>query len=166
MFQHVVRWTFMITIWKKYKGQLLTTIGYFIGLLLISFVHQDYLDFVKAANEDQQYVATSFMFKWLAYIGITLVYYWVFTRFSKSAESADHAKGSSLGFLKKYARKSTSTSNKGDSPLSAGYASEKQGTPKQAPDFERNDPFENIRNKSKLRSEADILLDQKKSSDK
>jgi hypothetical protein len=152
MFQHVVRWTFFITIWKKYKGQLLTTFAYLIGLLLISMVHKDYLDYVAVANEGKAFVSTSFLIKWVAYILLTGIYFWLFGRFSKPAVKAHE----DLGFLKKFAaKKQNRNQNHKDFSVDAGTAETSQSAP---------DPFANIRKKEKLRSEADLIIEQHKKS--
>lgn len=155
MFQHVVRWTFLITIWKKYKGQLLTTLAYILGLLIISLVHSDYLDYVAVSKQGQEFVSKSFLLKWLAYIIITAVYFWLFKSFSK-VEKEGHE---DLSFLRKFSskRKTKSGSVSGRSEDKVAKSVKSQGT-KSA--NTSNDPFANIRKKEKLRSEADLIVEQ------
>ena len=138
MFQHVVRWTFFITIWKKYKAQLLTTLGYLLALLLVSLIHKDYLDYVATSNDGQDFIATSFILKWIAYITVTASYFYLFSRFSKKAEIGHE----NLSFLRKFQKQT---------PPAASKKTNKAQ--------EAADPFANIRTKAKLRSEADLLMD-------
>lgn len=172
MFQQVVRWTFIITIWKKYKGQLLTTIGYLAGLVLVSFVHQDYLEYLSAAGEGKQNVGLSFALKWLAYIGLTVIFYFVFSQFSSKTQQRSGHKG--LGFLAKF--KSAGKKRSEQSVQSVfGEADGRSSRPETSrPNVTEsgqvnrnddanvdvvNDPFAKIRAKEKLRSEADAMLD-------
>ena len=148
MFQHVVRWTFFITIWKKYKAQLLTTLGYLLALLLVSLIHKDYLDYVATSNDEQDFIATSFILKWIAYITLTASYFYLFSRFSKKAEIGHE----NLSFLRKFQKQSQSSSSKKTNKATNGNGSFDK--PK-----EEGDPFANIRTKAKLRSEADLLMD-------
>lgn len=162
MFQQVVRWTFIVTIWKKYKGQLITIIGYLASLWLISMVHDDYLEYVSAAGEGSQTVGTSFAAKWLAYIVFTIVFYWVFQRISKSGEQGH--KG--LGFLSKFKgfgrgsnKEPEGTGVWNDSKTSAEPKA--SNTASESTTEAHDDPFANIRKKKTLRSEADLIFELK-----
>ena len=157
MFQHVVRWTFFITIWKKYKGQLLTTFAYLLGLLLVSLVHQDYLDYVAVSNEGQGFVSSSFLIKRVTYVSVTGASFWIFSRFSKSAQW----KHEDLGFLKKFSssrKRSAVKKDQEQQPLRDAAATNNadNANPTQP------DPFANIRKKQKLRSEADLIIEKNK----
>ncbi|MUH71925.1 hypothetical protein [Psychrosphaera haliotis] len=148
MFQHIARWTFLITVWKKYKGQLLSTLAYLFALLLVSLVHKDYLDYVATANEGQSFIASSFFIKWIAYLALTGFYIYIFSSFSKTKKQGHQ----NLSFLKKFAKTSNNTSTTFDN---------EELKSKKGPHTKSNneDPFSNIRNKSKLRSEADLIID-------
>lgn len=155
MFQHVVRWTFLLTIWRKYKGQVLTTVAYILGLLIISFIHSDYLDYVAVSKQGQEFVSKSFLLKWLAYIVITAAYFWLFKSFSK-VEQEGHE---DLSFLRKFSSKrktKASRFNSGNDKETGAKANQQE--PKSADPT--NDPFANIRKKEKLRSEADLIVEQ------
>lgn len=173
MFQQVVRWTFIITIWKKYKGQLLTTIGYLASLLLVSFVHQDYLEYLTASGEGRANVGLSFGLKWLAYITLTVCFYLIFTGFSNKTQRNTGHKG--LGFLAKFRNASKNKNGASTQSAFSGYeqgqdqptktgTQSQTGPSAQSDDLDRSrskgsDPFANIRSKEKLRSEADVMLD-------
>ncbi|QTH63980.1 hypothetical protein J1N51_00325 [Psychrosphaera ytuae] len=164
MFQQVVRWTFIITIWKKYKGQLLTIIGYLASLWLVSMVHDDYLEYVSAAGEGNQTVGASFAAKWLAYIVFTVIFYWVFQRVSKSGEVGHQG----LGFLSKFRglgrsnnKEQSGTGVWDDKQKPEASAAQQQSNPEQPKGSPNKDPFANIRNKETLRSEADLIFELK-----
>lgn len=163
MFQQVVRWTFIITIWKKYKGQLLTILGYLGSLAFVSFVHQDYLDYIQASGEGNRLIGVSFGLKWLAYLSLTGLFYVVFHRISKKTVS-DHQ---NLGFLSKFrTTKGTSSPSKGRSDQNNNEKSSVKDDGESASAINQADPFANIRAKKTLRTEAELLLDIEQSSNR
>ena len=135
MFNQMIKWTVIISLWRKYKSHLISSLILLFTLLLINIIHQDYLAYAESAQSDS--VGWSFLVKWALYIFAVGVYLWRIVVINK-------------------ARTFDSTLHK---MMQAQQVPEKEvGEGRQA-DSNKPDPFANIRGKKKLRSEADFLIE-------
>ena len=72
MFKQVFRLTFITFVWKKYKRAIVSTALLFAYLWLVGSIHTDYLDYARL--EDESNIGSSFLIKWSALIGGTVIY--------------------------------------------------------------------------------------------
>ncbi|MFT4630551.1 MAG: hypothetical protein ACI9WC_001906 [Arenicella sp.] len=141
MFKQIFRITFVTLIWKQYKRAIASTLLLFAFLWLVGNVHQDYLVYAAEQN-DEGLVGRSFLYKWLALVSgvlLYLSYHWLRSTSSKSVKEIQPKNG--------YFTKNNSSNGKANS----------------LPDGDQgDDPFAELRNKNKLRSRAEILVDKQK----
>ena len=133
MFNQMIKWTVIISLWRKYKSHLISSLILLFALVLINIIHQDYLAYAESAQSNS--VGWSFLVKWALYIVAVGVYLWRITGINK-------------------ARLFDSTLHK---MMQAQQTPEK--TTDLADETNKSDPFANIRGKKKLRSEADFLME-------
>lgn len=135
MFNQMIKWTVIISLWRKYKSHLISSLILIFTLVLINIIHQDYLAYAESAQSNS--VGWSFLVKWALYIFAVGVFLWRIMVINK-------------------ARSFDSTLHK---MMQVQQAPEKDvGEGRQA-DSNKRDPFANIRGKKKLRSEADFLIE-------
>ncbi len=137
MFNQLVKWTIIIGLWRKYKRHVLASLLLLVGLMLINYIHLDFVEYSVATGAKT--LGLSYAVKWLALACALIIYVWFIKRANQAAKY-----DSRLHNLMK--SKSTSASAKDESS-------------KQVQGEELADPFANIRKKKKLKSEADFLLD-------
>ena len=78
MFKQVFRVAFVALIWKQYKGIIVSTLLLFAYLLLVSMLHEDYLNHLDR-QEQSSSSGLSFVYKWLAYafgIAAYFLFHW------------------------------------------------------------------------------------------
>jgi hypothetical protein len=135
MFNQLLKWTLVISIWRKYKRHIGITIILILALFLTSLVHQDFVNYSLVS--DNSSLGLSYLVKWLVYLVLVSVYWF------------------SVGKINENARK--------DSDLHKKMKASKQRKPKSTildqEDSSSQDPFANIRGKKNLRSKADIALE-------
>lgn len=135
MFNQLLKWTLVISIWRKYKKHIGITIILILALFLTSLVHQDFVNYSLVSNNNS--LGLSYLVKWLVYVALVSVYWF------------------SVGKINRNASK--------DSDLHKKMKASKQRTAKSAPAESKGedtpDPFASIRGKKTLRSKADIALE-------
>lgn len=141
MFKQIFRITFVTLFWKQYKSVIVSTALLFAFLWLVGNVHQDYLVYAAEQN-DEGLVGRSFLYKWLALVSGVLLYlgyHWLRSTSSKTVKEVQPKNG--------YFTKGNSSNGKNHL----------------LPDNDQgDDPFAELRNKDKLRSRAEILVDKQK----
>lgn len=135
MFNQMIKWTVIISLWRKYKSHLISSLILLFTLVLINIIQQDYLAYAESAQSNS--VGWSFLVKWALYIIAVGVYLWRITVINK-------------------ARSFDSTLHK---MMQAQQVPEKEVGEGTQADSNKPDPFANIRGKKKLRSEADFLIE-------
>lgn len=139
MIKNLVHLTLLTVIWKKYRSMILSTLVLFGYFFLVSMLHEDYLNYTEL-NQEQQYLGLSFIVKWLAFLLGLLVYL-----------------SFNFGFLwRKQEKKDGKPINTPRSKPHQGH--EQKDSPATA---SKSDPFADIRNRDKLRSRADFLIEEK-----
>ena len=132
MFKQIFRLAFVTVIWKQYKGIIVSTLVLFIYLWLVGSVHADYMSYAEAQS-DEALVGRSFLYKWAALIsGVVIYIAYNFFRGSRPETK----------------NKTTSQSKTNAKLIIAG-------------ENNSDDPFAEIRQKEKLRTRAEILVDKK-----
>jgi len=135
MFKQLFRLTVVTYVWKRYKAIIVSTVILFVFFWLVSQLHQDYLSYGDL-NKDTQHIGLSFVIKWVAFMVGFIVYVlfnsWQGKRASRSKDLPQ------------------------DSVNTAQLTSD---TPDQ--EVNLNDPFYEIRQKDKLRSKADMIIEKK-----
>ena len=134
MFRFLAKSAVATYIWKRYRRPIVATLLLFVGYFFIGMLHGDYVEYATGAD-DRRHLWLSYLIKWCALIGITLLYYLVLSRFLSS------------GIEKLPPAKKKRTDEPAPSTTTA------DGTP---------DPFSVIRHKEKLQSRADIAIKQPK----
>jgi len=139
VFKQVFRLAFVTFIWKQYKAWIVSTVILLACLFIIGRIHADLLQ-VWELNKDTSHTSVSLLYKWSAYIACISIYccYHIFRRKTPPPKE-----------LKKVAKEEQKKLKKELADLS--------------PD---EDPFNEIRQRNKLRSRSDFLLDKKKASSK
>jgi len=136
MLNQMVKWTVIITMWRKYKRHVVATLVLLIVLFLINLLHQDFISF----NQQQQteYLALSYGVKWLSFIISLAVYFVVLSKINKAAkfDSTIHQMMSKKSVHSSQAEPTENKTNQTNS-----------------------DPFANLRQKKKLRSKADMVIE-------
>lgn len=135
MFRFLAKSALATVVWKRYRRPIGSTIALLISYFFIAMVHSDYVAWATTTAE-HGHLWASFIVKWVALIGVSALYYWFNTRNLAPANNAPET-----GPDKK------SKSRRKPAP--------------ETPDFSAGpDPFADIRNKDKLRSRADIAMEQ------
>ncbi|BFM22304.1 hypothetical protein [Gilvimarinus japonicus] len=136
MFRFLAKSALATVIWKRYRRPIVSTLALFISYFFIAMVHSDYVSWATTTAQHDNLWA-SFVVKWLALIGITLLYYWFNTRsLAKINNETD-------------AERHTKPHNK-----------QSRRTAHPPPEAAGPDPFADIRSKDKLRSRADVAMEQ------
>lgn len=141
MFKQIFRITFVTLVWKQYKSAITSTLLLFAFLWLVGNVHQDYLVYATEQN-NEGLVGRSFLYKWIALVSgvlFYLSYHWLRSTGSKTVKEVQSKNG--------YFTNGNSSTGKTNS-----FPDNDQG----------DDPFTELRNKGKLRSRAEILVDKQK----
>lgn len=132
MFKQIFRLAFVTVIWKQYKGIIVSTLILFTYLWLVGSVHADYMSYAEIQSNDAL-VGRSFLYKWAALIIGVIIY--IIYNFVRGSSSKDEEK--------------SATQKKTPSKLIISG------------ELDADDPFAEIRNKEKLRTRAEILVDKK-----
>jgi len=144
MFNQLLKWTLLISIWRKYKQYIGITVIFLLALVLTSFIHQDYVNYSLVS--DNENLGLSYVVKWLVYLALVTAYW-----FAVGKIKAMRGKDSDLHRKMKVADHKTTKK-----------ALENQSeTGDEQPDL-----FANIRQKKSLRSKADIEIEKAASADK
>lgn len=138
MFNQLVKWTIIVGMWRKYKRHLVATCVLLLSLLLINYIHLDYLEFAVATGSTN--LGFSYLIKWSGFILAIVIYILYLKRVNTSSKYDSR--------LHKMMKARSVVTKKEDKK--ANSISDEVGN---------RDPFANIRAKKKLRSEADFLID-------
>lgn len=138
MISQLLRWSLLITIWKKYRRHVTGALGLIIFWLLVSVLHQDYVEYSQLSQPNGDAFAISYLVKWSVNL-LGLVGFYFFIR-----RSRDRVKQRPMEQGKKI---KTAESSESDSSLAT-----------------KDDPFERIRHKKRLRSKGVVLIDESKAS--
>lgn len=115
---------------------ILSALVLFAYFWVVDMIHEDYLNYLDLRGESTS-AGLSFLVKWLAFaLGITI--YWMFNSYAR----------------KKYDKKSGQLTDTGASRNKPGKSSN-GGTGMEG----RDDPFDEIRRKGRLRSRGDLIID-------
>lgn len=136
MFNQLIKWTIVVGLWRKYKRHVAASLVLLASLLLINYLHLDYLEYAVATGV--QGLGFSYLLKWSAFILAIGFYVFHIKRVNRAAKYDSK--------LHKIMKSNTKADTTEPSPTKA----EEQSLSK--------DPFANIRTKKKLRSEADMLI--------
>lgn len=141
MIKNLFHITLITYVWKRYKAIIISTLILFFYFWLIAKLHEDFVSYGHL-NDDQQYIGLSFFLKWLGFLTGFIVYFIFNSRFLRSGNRLDSNKASALGVL-------------GTRDNHKNASSDLDGNARQS------DPFEAIRNKKRLRSVADFIIEEK-----
>nr|WP_136252116.1 hypothetical protein [Ningiella ruwaisensis] len=137
-------------LWRKYKFLLVSLIALIVFVLIVGQVHQDYLAY--AAQSDNASVGWSFILKWLVWIIAIFAFFllnnWYNKRKQSQADKSD--KNSALARILSF--KKQTNENERESRVKAGDLTDKNTA-------EKSDPFAHLRQKDKLRSYADLIIE-------
>ncbi|MFT7525208.1 MAG: hypothetical protein ACI9LY_000340 [Arenicella sp.] len=141
MFKQIFRITFVTLVWKQYKSAIVSTLLLFAFLWLVGNVHQDYLVYATEQN-NEGLVGRSFLYKWMALVSgvlFYLSYHWLRSTSSKTVKEVQPKNG-------------CFTNGNSSNGKTNSFSDNDQS----------DDPFAELRNKGKLRSRAEILVDKQK----
>lgn len=153
MLTNLVKLTAVTFLWKKYKSTIVSTLVLIIYFSVVAVVHQDYLAY-KELEGSSENLGLSFVLKWLAWLG-GIVFYFLFD----SIGSNNKLSGDKLQSGKDRRNSKSSNDNKKSNKNNSNE--DKKGTPAIDTDNQQ-DPFSAIREKKKLRSKADLLIEKNK----
>lgn len=145
MIKNLIHVTFISYVWKRYKFIIISTALLFISFWLIGKLHQDFLSY-SDLNNDKQYVGWSFLIKWFAYLAGIAVYFWFNDRHSRLEKNSDAVSSNARDKHKKNSRTSALADNQDAEPNT-------------------KDHFAEIRQKPRLRSTADFVIEKHKNKD-
>ena len=129
MLKNLLHLTLLSYLWKRYKTLILSILLLMLYFWLVGKVHQDYVSYSEL-NEDHQYLALSFIIKWIAF-AIGAIVFLLFNTLSPLR----------------------------DRPAAPEKKKPAPGASAKSPKREAIDPFEQIRHKDTLRSRADFILE-------
>ncbi len=135
MFKQLFRLTVITYVWKRYKAIIVSTVILFVFFWLVGQLHQDYLSYGDL-NKDTQHFGLSFVIKWAAFITGFIIYVLFNSWQGKRARRTKDLPQDVVSTAKL-------TSDAPDEGVKA------------------NDPFHDIRQKDKLRSKADMIIEKK-----
>ena len=73
MLKSASKWLALTYLWQRYKNHLKPFFAFLAVLLLIIFIHAEYLSYAEVSG-DKSYVGFSFLFKWFAILLAALIY--------------------------------------------------------------------------------------------
>ena len=144
MVNQLVKWTIIVGLWRKYKRHGVATLALLAALLLIHYLHLDFVEYAQVTGST--HIGVSYALKWLTFVAAFAVYLWQVKKLNQQARY-----DSRLHKMMQNKRKDKTDSGKedkaqGSEPAGKGNA----------------DPFAAIRTKKTLRSEADFLINKDK----
>ena len=146
MFAQLLRWSLILTLWKRYQKQALALLLLIAAWLLVGILHQDYIEYVGLTKgRGESSLAWSFLLKWGLNLGLLLAF--VFYVRVSSKKVARHSP-----LHEDMAKAKAKTKGEKPPPVQANG---QEGEVEQ-------DAFANIRAKSKLRSKADLIIEKTK----
>lgn len=138
VFNQLMKWTIIVGLWRKYKSHVAATGALLLSMLLINYIHLDYIEFSAATGASN--LGFSYLLKWSGFI-LAIVLYVLHIKRVNTAAKYDSR-------LHKMMKSKPADSN----------STESQANSNQDGKAKELDPFANIRSKNKLSSEADFLI--------
>ena len=138
MFNQLVKWTIIVGMWRKYKRHFVATCVLLLCLVLINYIHLDYLEFAIATGSKS--LGFSYLIKWSGFI-LAIVFYLLHLKRVNNSAQYDSRLHKMMRVKPVVAKKEDKKTHAADDEAS------------------NTDPFANIRTKKKLRSEADFLIE-------
>lgn len=138
VFNQLIKWTIIVGLWRKYKSHVVASCFLLISLILINYIHLDYIEYSVATGSSN--LGFSYLLKWSAFVLAIGLFAWQIKRVNIAAKY-----DSKLHKM----MKATTTPE------------EKAIKPELDKEAHKTDPFANIRSKKKLRSEADFIIGKK-----
>ncbi|WP_100643448.1 hypothetical protein [Alteromonas facilis] len=138
-------------LWRKYKFLLVSLLITIVAIVLIGQIHNDYLRYAESTQNAS--VGWSFVIKWSAWIAVAMGFLLANHGYNQRKQAIADQQGSNTALqrLLKFKHKI-----KGDEQA----APDDEATrPPASPD--KHDPFAHLRHKDKLRSYADIVIENK-----
>lgn len=154
-------------LWRNYKFMILSVLALIVSVFVIGLIHDDYVQWAQYQLSQDNVslplsVGWSFIIKYLVYLlAICICFYankWVNNK--KALEKA--VKGDDNSVLKKILASAKAKSSSSISPSPTEDKDSKANVKNIKPDASL-DAFANIRAKQSLRTQADILIQKKKS---
>lgn len=169
MFNQVVKWSVLLTIWRRYGAAIKWFPVVLLVLVLIYAVHRDFVEYVEVSKSGS-YLALSFLLKWLAIVAVLIVYWWYIKSILSSSEQSSKPR-----FFSRVKKQTKRTINPEENLYGGAEQAQsvKQKTSNNTKSNEENsqvlnddsgsqsDPFAAIRQRKHLRSKADIVLNNK-----
>jgi hypothetical protein len=167
----LIKYALTFLLWRNYKVLIVTTLLLIFTIVIINMAHSDYLTW---AQMQEPVVATgmSFIYKYCAYVAL-LVGFFVINHYAnkrlEAEEAAQKGKGNAvLDKILKAKEKVTSTTKatfsqaKTDKEAVASAKAQVEAeNQSHNANHDASDPFANIRNKTKLRTQAEVILAKK-----
>jgi len=132
MLNNILRLTFVVYIWKRYKFLIVSTVVLLAFFWIVGMVHSDYLQYAEI-NDDREYLVLSFVAKWLLFVAGVGAYLVMNIRVHRKSNDKDDGL----------------PQVNSDSGVSEGN------------NHKTADPFEHVRKKDKLMSKADRVIEDK-----
>lgn len=155
MFQHVVKWAFLAAFFRKVKPYLLTSLVFSLLLIFVFTAHAEFLDYLQirstlgaGADSDvslQPWLVASFLAKWGAILVLGLLWLLRLRRISASLQASKPDR-------------SSRTPRAASAGLDAERGNSALAQTSESP--EDDAAFDFLRNKRRLRSRAEIVLDE------
>ena len=162
----LIKYALTLLLWRNYKVLIVTTLILIFTVVIINMAHSDYLTW---AQMQEPIVATgaSFIYKYCAFgallIGFLLINHYANKRL-EAKEAAQKGKGNvvldKLLRAKDKAKTQVQQSFNQVKSTQRRHDSAKEATQASG----GNDPFANIRKKAKLRTQAEVIMDNKENS--
>lgn len=147
-------------LWRKYKFFIISLILLVAFIFVVGQVHDDYLRY-NELQENPTNIGLSFAVKWAIWalsIGVFLTSNHLFNKYKKQQKQIESEQSNSA--LKKIIRWKASLSSDSQSSSDKATSAERE-TKSVSKNKSTEDPFASIRKKKKLRSYADVIIEQK-----
>lgn len=138
-------------LWRRYKFLIISLLILIAVIVLTGRIHQDYIEFAKAADQPD-FLGWSFFIKWFVWVLCFFVFYLVNNQHNKRKEKEQIQSESSTSVIAKFMdrkAKSAKVAKPEKSNKNEQFKDNAGGV----------DPFEHLRSKDKLRSYAEVIID-------
>lgn len=145
MFKQIAKYTLLVAFWRSYKKQVLVIFFALFAWLVVDLLFNDIIYLAsQKQSADSDPLLWAYIYKWLAYLAIALVAAFLLLKSDPDMNRNKEAK-------------TKTAKNKQKNGELAKASKHSDG------DYvaEQDDPFANIRKKDRLRSKAEVLLDEK-----
>lgn len=136
-------------LWRRYKFLIVSLLVLLLSVWVSGRIHLDYIEFAKTA-EQSDFLGWSFLIKWAVWIGLFIVFFVVNNWYNKRKEKQQIIEESKSSVISQFLTKKRPASNKAS-------GTEHVSTEHQS------DPFAHLREKEKLRSYAEVIIDKHQS---